>query len=99
MAEKWLPQLQETFNVVTVQECMNITQPYWETSFVYPTEADPHPSANSSSNNNSSSSPSGSGSGSGSADQPGSTAASTVSLAFTTWMALAAPILFFSYYL
>ncbi|KAI7850175.1 hypothetical protein BDC45DRAFT_518695 [Circinella umbellata] len=41
MAEKWLPELQQTFNVVTVQECMNISQPYWETSWVYPTESNP----------------------------------------------------------
>ncbi|KAG2225810.1 hypothetical protein INT45_007054 [Circinella minor] len=41
MAEKWLPQLQQTFNVVTIQECMNISQPYWETSWVYPTESNP----------------------------------------------------------
>ena len=41
MAEKWLPQLQQTFNVVSVQECMNISQPYWETSWVYPTESNP----------------------------------------------------------
>lgn len=98
MAEKWLPQLQETFKVVTVQECMNITQRYWETSFVYPTEADPHPASNSSQNSSSSSPSASSGSSSGSADQPGSTA-STMSLAFTTWMALVAPILLFSYYL
>jgi cobalamin biosynthesis Mg chelatase CobN len=38
MAEKWLPQLQETFNVVPVHECMNISNPYWEENFVYPTE-------------------------------------------------------------
>lgn len=38
MAEKWLPQLQQTFNVVPVHECMNISNPYWETNFVYPTE-------------------------------------------------------------
>ncbi|KAI9322731.1 hypothetical protein BX666DRAFT_1816383, partial [Dichotomocladium elegans] len=37
MAEKWLPQLQSTFNVVTIQQCMNISQPYWEVSFIYPT--------------------------------------------------------------
>ncbi|KAI7907946.1 chitin deacetylase [Cokeromyces recurvatus] len=41
MAEKWLPKLQKTFNVVTIQECMNISQPYWETNWVYPTEKDP----------------------------------------------------------
>jgi hypothetical protein len=38
MAEKWLPTLQETFNVVPVHECMNISNPYWETNFIYPTE-------------------------------------------------------------
>ncbi|KAG2183396.1 hypothetical protein INT43_006402 [Umbelopsis isabellina] len=38
MAEKWLPQLQETFRVVPVHECMNISNPYWEENFVYPTE-------------------------------------------------------------
>lgn len=38
MAEKWLPTLQTTFNVVPVHECQNISQPYWETSFTYPTE-------------------------------------------------------------
>lgn len=49
MTEKWLPTLQETFNVVTVQECMNISQPYWETSWVYPTEANPNVTSASSS--------------------------------------------------
>lgn len=38
MAEKWLPTLQTTFNVVPVHECMNISQPYWESAFVYATE-------------------------------------------------------------
>ncbi|KAI9286469.1 hypothetical protein BC943DRAFT_320763 [Umbelopsis sp. AD052] len=38
MAEKWLPTLQTTFNVVPVHECQNISQPYWETGFTYPTE-------------------------------------------------------------
>lgn len=38
MAEKWLPQLQQTFNVVPVHECMNISHPYWETNFAYATE-------------------------------------------------------------
>jgi peptidoglycan/xylan/chitin deacetylase (PgdA/CDA1 family) len=41
MTEKWLPTLQKTFNVVTVQQCMNISQPYWEPQWVYPTEANP----------------------------------------------------------
>ncbi|KAF7724205.1 hypothetical protein EC973_001224 [Apophysomyces ossiformis] len=38
MAEKWLPKMQQTFNVITPHACMNITEPYWETNFVYPTE-------------------------------------------------------------
>ncbi|KAI8578449.1 hypothetical protein K450DRAFT_246862 [Umbelopsis ramanniana AG] len=38
MAEKWLPTLQTTFNVVPVHECMNISNPYWEDNFVYATE-------------------------------------------------------------
>lgn len=45
MAEKWLPEIQQTFNVVPVQQCMNISQPYWETSWVYPTEANPNVTA------------------------------------------------------
>ncbi|CAO3694230.1 unnamed protein product [Rhizopus stolonifer] len=36
MAEKWLPQIQETFKVMPWNQCFNITQPYWETNFVYP---------------------------------------------------------------
>jgi hypothetical protein len=39
MTEKWLPQLQQNFNVVSIQQCMNVSQPYWETNWVYPTEA------------------------------------------------------------
>jgi len=51
MAEKWLPIIQKSFNVVTIQNCMNISQPYWEAQWVYPTKANPSPvaSANSSS--------------------------------------------------
>lgn len=41
MTEHWLPELQKTFNVVTIQQCMNISQPYWETNWVYPTEENP----------------------------------------------------------
>lgn len=41
MTEKWLPKLQETFNVVSIQQCMNISQPYWEENWVYPTEKNP----------------------------------------------------------
>lgn len=36
MAEKWLPKIQESFNVVSIQQCLNVTQPYWETNWVYP---------------------------------------------------------------
>ncbi|KAL0094449.1 chitin deacetylase [Phycomyces blakesleeanus] len=39
MTEKWLPKLQQVFNVVSVHACMNISQPYWEENWVYPTEA------------------------------------------------------------
>jgi hypothetical protein len=46
MTEKWLPKLQEVFNVNTIQHCMNVSQPYWETSWVYPTAADPNPVSN-----------------------------------------------------
>lgn len=38
MAEKWLPQIKQVFNVVPVHECQNISQPYWESNFVYATE-------------------------------------------------------------
>jgi Polysaccharide deacetylase len=38
MAEKWLPTLQETFNVVPVHDCMGIPNPYWEDNFIFPTE-------------------------------------------------------------
>ncbi|CEP17105.1 hypothetical protein [Parasitella parasitica] len=41
MTEHWLPQLQKTFNVVTIQQCMNVSQPYWETNWQYPTEENP----------------------------------------------------------
>lgn len=37
MAEKWLPQVQEAFNVVPWNQCFDLAQPYWETNFVYPT--------------------------------------------------------------
>lgn len=60
MTEKWLPKLQETFNVVTVQECMNISQPYWETNFVYPTEANNSTSTSSSVSSSAAASTSGS---------------------------------------
>lgn len=57
MAEKWLPKIKETFNVVPVHQCMNISQPYWEENFVYPTEQDPQPTktSNNATSNDSSS--------------------------------------------
>jgi hypothetical protein len=38
MSMHWMPKLQEVFNVVPALACNGITQPYWETQFVYPTE-------------------------------------------------------------
>ena len=35
MTEKWLPTLQKEFNVVTIQQCMNVTHPYWEQNWDY----------------------------------------------------------------
>ncbi|SAL98872.1 hypothetical protein [Absidia glauca] len=49
MAEKWLPQIQQVFRVVPYNQCMNVSQPYWESNFVYPTDANPHPSTTTSS--------------------------------------------------
>ncbi|ORX51257.1 glycoside hydrolase/deacetylase [Hesseltinella vesiculosa] len=43
MAEKWLPQIQKVFRVVPVSQCHNVTHPYWETAFTYPTDANPNP--------------------------------------------------------
>ncbi|KAG2197606.1 hypothetical protein INT47_006669 [Mucor saturninus] len=37
MTMKWLPTLQTVFNVIPAMACNNITQPYWETQYVYPT--------------------------------------------------------------
>ncbi|CAO3614620.1 unnamed protein product [Cunninghamella echinulata] len=34
MTEKWLPTLQQTFNVKSIHECMGITEPYWEQQWV-----------------------------------------------------------------
>lgn len=39
MTEKWLPTLQQTFNVKSIHDCMGITQPYWEENWVYPANA------------------------------------------------------------
>ncbi|KAG1395133.1 hypothetical protein G6F60_010424 [Rhizopus arrhizus] len=36
MTMHWLPVIQKTFKVVSALSCNGITQPYWETDFVYP---------------------------------------------------------------
>ncbi|KAG2231523.1 hypothetical protein BDF21DRAFT_373262 [Thamnidium elegans] len=36
MAEKWIPKVKETFNVVSAMTCNGVLQPYWETDFQYP---------------------------------------------------------------
>ncbi|GAN03413.1 carbohydrate esterase family 4 protein [Mucor ambiguus] len=46
MAEKWLPQVKEAFNVVPWNQCFNVSHPYWETSFTYPTAENPNPTTN-----------------------------------------------------
>ncbi|KAI9278343.1 hypothetical protein BDA99DRAFT_491895 [Phascolomyces articulosus] len=40
MAEKWLPRLQKVFRVVSWSQCMNVSNPYWEEAFIYPTDDD-----------------------------------------------------------
>ncbi|ORX51258.1 chitin deacetylase [Hesseltinella vesiculosa] len=39
MTETWLPTLQQVFDVKSIHDCMGITQPYWETQYVYPANA------------------------------------------------------------
>lgn len=36
MSMFWLPRIQSVFNVIPALACNGVTQPYWETSFVYP---------------------------------------------------------------
>jgi peptidoglycan/xylan/chitin deacetylase (PgdA/CDA1 family) len=36
MTEKWLPKVKQVFNVVPALGCNDVTEPYWETSFKYP---------------------------------------------------------------
>lgn len=36
MTMTWLPTLQKVFNVIPALTCNNVTQPYWETQYVYP---------------------------------------------------------------
>ncbi|SAM00380.1 hypothetical protein [Absidia glauca] len=42
MAEKWLPVLQKTFNVMPIHQCIGEAHPYWEEKWTYPTLDDPH---------------------------------------------------------
>ncbi|KAI8056356.1 hypothetical protein BDF21DRAFT_318392, partial [Thamnidium elegans] len=37
ISEKWLPELQKSFNVMPIHKCINDAHPYWEESWVYPT--------------------------------------------------------------
>ncbi|GAA5799937.1 hypothetical protein EDC94DRAFT_555415 [Helicostylum pulchrum] len=41
----WLPRLQNVFNVIPALACNGITQPYWETNFVYPISNPENPPA------------------------------------------------------
>lgn len=43
ISEKWLPQLQKSFNVMPIHKCINDPHPYWEESWVYPTLDSPDP--------------------------------------------------------
>ncbi|CDS07738.1 hypothetical protein LRAMOSA01687 [Lichtheimia ramosa] len=43
MVEKWLPKLQEQFNVMPIHQCLNDPYPYWEENWVYPTIDNPTP--------------------------------------------------------
>ncbi|CAO3692067.1 unnamed protein product [Rhizopus stolonifer] len=40
MTMTWLPKLQKVFNVIPALACNNVTQPYWETQFVYPLQTE-----------------------------------------------------------
>ncbi|KAI9258709.1 hypothetical protein EDC94DRAFT_613248 [Helicostylum pulchrum] len=43
ISEKWLPELQKSFNVMPIHQCINDAHPYWEESWVYPTLDTPDP--------------------------------------------------------
>ena len=45
MTEKWLPKLQSVFNVKSIHQCLNISQPYWEKNWVYPVGDETVPAA------------------------------------------------------
>lgn len=36
MSQKWLPKIKKVFNVVPALACNDISQPYWESDFEYP---------------------------------------------------------------
>ncbi|KAI8089483.1 uncharacterized protein BX664DRAFT_365499 [Halteromyces radiatus] len=98
MTEKWLPTLQQTFNVKSIHDCMGISQPYWEQNWVYPANASGNSSTHTNSTTSSSTSPSASANGgnasaagasSGSSAAESSTsAASTFSISSTTVIAM-----------
>lgn len=41
MAERWLPVIQKSFNVMPIHECIGEAHPYWEKQWVYPTLENP----------------------------------------------------------
>ncbi|ORZ08711.1 hypothetical protein BCR42DRAFT_302126, partial [Absidia repens] len=41
MAERWLPVIQKTFNVMPIHECIGEAHPYWEEQWTYPTLENP----------------------------------------------------------
>ena len=43
MAERWLPKVQEAFDVMPIHKCLNDPYPYWEQSWAYPTIDNPSP--------------------------------------------------------
>lgn len=45
MSMFWLPRIQNVFNVVPALACNGITQPYWETNFIYPISNPQNPPA------------------------------------------------------
>ncbi|KAI8072577.1 hypothetical protein BC940DRAFT_292921 [Gongronella butleri] len=97
MTEKWLPTLQSTFNVKSIHDCLGITDPYWETGFVYPANASGNQTShNSTTTSNSTVSGSGSAAGS-SSNANGSTSGAaqvTVSSVVGLFVAMAAAKLF-----
>ncbi|KAI9499204.1 hypothetical protein BDB00DRAFT_948947 [Zychaea mexicana] len=46
MAERWLPKLQQAFEVMPIHKCINDPYPYWEKSWAYPTLENANPPLN-----------------------------------------------------